>query len=322
MSDRSEIARCTEDDFYRRAGRKLSQLSAKQSPGLFPLASAGDSQALHGLRDELTRPDADLWKPRFAPLLSATGGGRSGRGPASSNQAQGSQNWCGAWVSAVDGQRFTEIWGSWVVPEVSLPKGAGARPHQVSIWVGLDGERLRSRSMPQLGTTVVARRDGSRHCLAWHQWWERDARLLPVTLDGFPLKTGDEIICGLTVDPQSNGSKVVFYFKNMSQRCFTWIPWDADVSPAEGASAEWIVERPTDPDNDQLFPLPCLGEVEFSGCGAVMRKDAGSAGEARNLSNARLIRLHETAENPQRSVVVARPFKLAGDLLRVQPIRH
>ena len=202
------------------------------------------------------------------------------------------------------------------------------KEHQASIWVGLDGDGLRSSSLPQLGTTIIAKPGQKPECLAWHQWWMRKDRRLPVTLEDFSVEIGDRVTCGLRIDPQSGARAGGLLFEEPQEKSadidpVARRPGPAEGSsvtgaPAEGLSAEWIMERPTNPENDELFPMAPVDAVEFDGCEAVMRTSPElKVGEKRTLQNSRLIRLRKTELGPQRSVIIARPVKDGSGILRI-----
>ena len=277
-------------------------------------------------------PLATPWviRPRlFRPAPKAVPGPAAG---AVSREAGWSENWSGAYVTPRSGERFTQVWGRWTVPSPMLPAGAATNPealeHRCSVWVGLGGHRTHSRSMPQVGTTQAVRIVDGRPtavCWAWTQWWVRDRNFGPVDLScrDFPVHPGDEIICGVTVE---DGAEVAFHLKNQSTGQMRNIrlappePW----APADGASAEWIVERPTlfpspsDAGLPSLHPLPDYGVLEFRECLAETRRASGEGGgTARDLTGARLIGMSESRTDPYRSTVISRPEKFGATSLRI-----
>lgn len=294
------------------------------------------------------RPDAradpelfELWRRMLSPPLRfvdagfgferqarhrllrtpATGSGKA-TALAGATRIGGSQNWSGAVVLAHGGMRFTSVWGSWRVPTPRAPAGADpARPppggqYQCSSWIGLDGHRLHSVSMPQMGTTQALELVGgawTAKVSVWHQWWTRGQNFPFVTLESFALDPEDEVIATLTV---VNPLKVRFTIKNQSKGDCALVEWSADspLAPVEGSAAEWIVERPTDlHDESILYELPDYGSVTFTDCAATM------AGVPCSLEARRLIRMHRSFNNPHRAETISMPEEVGpgGRSLRV-----
>ena len=241
---------------------------------------------------------------------------------AGATRAGGSRNWAGAVASAHGGMRFTSVWGSWRVPTPHAPAGADpATPppggqYQCSSWIGLDGHRLHSVSMPQMGTTQALQLvDGAwaAKVSVWHQWWTRGQNFPFVTLESFALDPEDEVIATLTV---VNPLTVRFTIKNQSKGDCALVERSADspLTPVEGSAAEWIVERPTDLDDESiLYELPDYGSVTFTDCAATL------AGVPCALEARRLIRMHRSRDNPHRTETISVPEEVAagGRSLRV-----
>ena len=249
---------------------------------------------------------------RAGPPAGADGGLAHG-----TPRTGGSRNWSGALILARNGLRFTSVWGNWRVPTPRMPEGAHpSKPppgnqYQCSTWIGLDGHRRHSTSLPQVGTThaLVLGADGvwRQHLSAWHQWWIRGQNFPFVTLEGFALEPEDEVIATLTV---VHPTRVHFTIKNQTKGDLVPISWNADspAAPVEGSAAEWIVERPTDLDDEAiLYELPDYGSVTFTNCVAAM------GGLPRTLEAARLVRMHNPSRDPWRSGVVSLPDWMAPD---------
>ena len=333
-------------------------------PGFRPLEETG-SLARHGLP---ARPDAGaqpalfrMWKhmlsapleigepvleslPGAAPACALATAGARACGPArglprakaagvAAHEAGWSENWSGAYITPRDGERFTQVWGSWTVPKPALPAGMTADPtgpeHQCSVWVGLGGHRTHSRSLPQAGTTQAVKMVGGEPeaaCWAWFQWWVRDGvGLGPVNLSpaDFPVRPGDAMICCVAVEV---GNVAAFHVKNQSTGRLRSLHFRAldPSAPADGAAAEWIVERPSQfpppapPEEPPLHPLPDYGTVLFEGCAAETRRASGEGGGTpRDLTGARLIGMSEARMNPYRAALISRPAKLGAEKLLV-----
>jgi hypothetical protein len=263
-------------------------------------------------------------------LMSSTAGGGAGEprsGVMGTSRHGTSENWSGAIIAANGGERFTRIWATWQVPTPAMPQGlagmgAPAPEYRCSAWVGLDGHRLGSVSLPQLGTTSILTTGAGgvpSIVVPWHQWWVRDQEYGPVTFTNLNLDLGDEVICTLTVLDEDT---VRFHIKNQTKGPLVTDEWDADrpEAPVEGSAGEWIVERPTELNSDVLYPLPDYAFVDFSGCSAETSDVPPFPPVAitpRDLDATRLTRMVEEYPNPTRICVISEPQKFGPADLRL-----
>ncbi len=248
---------------------------------------------------------------RSYPLRMAARGG---------TRLQTSRNWSGAFITPRDGRMFTEVHGSWTVPLVSAASGVTAdNEYRSSTWIGLDGQRryLHS-SLPQIGTAQFVNVHTGTSTLSttsWWQWWLRDHSNPPVTLS-LTVNPYDEVIASLIVVGET---LVKFIIKNVTtgQVCSPFIrsaPTATMPNPpslvqvrVSGATAEWVVERPTAlPPADFLYDLPDYGTVDFSDCHAVSALAPQGTGRAESLVGARLINMYKVESNPHRTVIISR----------------
>jgi hypothetical protein len=235
-----------------------------------------------------------------------------------------SSNWSGAFLEANGGRTFRQIWGRWTVVTPRPPKDAarpddGETPYEVSTWIGIDGQRLyRDSSLPQAGTFQALATDGSlkRDYHAWTQWWvHANPATGPVPIRDFPVSPGDVIRCVLTVlDPKS--VLINFVNENASPPCFVAVrveaPLSADGRPLEiaGSTAEWILERPSNSQNDTtLSPFPDYGTMNFTSC-HVVTVDAASRPSETALRNGQFIRMYETKDDARRTASVSMPYRI------------
>lgn len=161
-----------------------------------------------------------------APGASNGGGGAWG-----GSRTSGSPNWSGAVLCAAGG-RFTGLSARWRLPalaNIRLPPGADAHAppsstvtsYKASVWIGLDGHRACSPSLPQTGTTIALHYDPEKkiegatpldgtdyvvEIYGWTQWWVRGKGgqdgYVEVKIPGFPLSPGEEVACWLSMpDP-------------------------------------------------------------------------------------------------------------------------
>lgn len=231
-----------------------------------------------------------LMRSSLRPTIGGEGGGSISAATRAIGGRWGtSSNWSGATIAARDGGRFTSVEGRWRVPAAQRPRDASTRPPppggvwRQSVWLGLDGTRLASRSLPQVGTSSEIRPltpaeeampDGpAKEALGasyhlWVQWWVRGKFYGQAKVDGFPVAPGDEISAELTVVAPDN---VRFLIVNRSATALSGTgvavtaEWQSgnyegvvagkidqegeDVlargdAPVEGRHAVWCVERP------------------------------------------------------------------------------
>jgi Peptidase A4 family len=188
---------------------------------------------------------------------------------------ESSLNWSGAVLSPPRPKRFVIASAGWIAPKVTRPSAPALFTHSDDpkslIWVGLDGYngRLPKMSLPQIGT--AHRPEDSppdqRH-FAWWYWWYHGLNKPVMEIINFKILPGNEILAGLEVLISKD---ILFFIKNQHTGdfcsfCARQPP--VDIEPL-GSSAEWVVERPTDPTSLKLYPLADYGSVDFKDCFAV-----------------------------------------------------
>jgi hypothetical protein len=179
--------------------------------------------------------------------------------------------------------------------------------------VGLDGHngRLPKISCPQIGTFHTPDAPPDRQHFAWLYWWHHVPK--PQTppeisrIRNLPIYPGQEIMAGLWVMISGD---VSFFIKNQSTgeyRCKLAKRQELpDIEPL-GSSAEWIVERPTEPTDDKLYPLADYGSVDFKYCLArAADKPHGPQRLMTLADNGRIIKMREAFADPYRTVYVSR----------------
>ena len=235
------------------------------------------------------------------PTVGGAGGGSlSGATRAIGGRWGTSSNWSGATIAARDGGRFTAVEGRWRVPAARRPRDAKDLPPppggvwRQSVWLGLDGARLASRSLPQVGTSSQIRPltaaeeampDGAAKealgasCHLWVQWWVRGKFHGQAEVKGFPVAPGDELFASLTVVAPDD---VLFVVVNRSATALSgtgvgvtarwqsgkyegFVAGDIDQegikdrergdAPVEGRHAVWCVERPHVMPPDNKIPF-------------------------------------------------------------------
>lgn len=241
-----------------------------------------------------------------------------------------SRNWSGAYISPSRGNMLVEVAGGWTVPSVQLPTGLTAADTPMSsTWVGLDGQRRYLNStLPQIGTRqgYDDPNDTAPEYSAWWQWWEQGQTNAKPNKIAIKLDVGDDVFCGVQVQPGGTASAIV-YIANFGSTAHPKLTqfWSKSVTPknkipnlvVSGATAEWIVERPTKVHRTTLLPLVDFDPVQFTSCYALGALDPNAAsaglGSYQNLNGARFIRMYERLANPARSHFLSMPTRLVPD---------
>lgn len=215
--------------------------------------------------------------------------------------AQKSLNWSGGYVMPRDGRSLVSVMASWTVPSVSAPADGSASEFQSSTWIGLDGQKFYpDSSLPQIGTRQrwLARPPAKAEYSAWFQWWARGLDL-PVLDLALPVAAGDQISAILTVLDERT---VRCNLKNASQGIVLQA-FDAR-APAgllvSGATAEWIMERPSPMGTDgwESYELPAYTDFAFSSCLAESAAPESPARREHDLESVRLLRMYEIDRKP------------------------
>ena len=300
--------------------------------GFNPLNATPDELYRYGIPQ---RPDADtepglfaFWNDLVSPGFSAVRPTFSSP-PSSGGPLDSMLNWSGALIPTPWPKRIFLAAAEWKAPKVSLPSAAAlstpSGEHKALIWVGLDGRNGMSPriSLPQIGTGHQIGTDaksGVSH-FAWWDWWRNrpddppERRTLPdgsqngkiTQIDNLPVEADDVILAGLEVQVSED---VLFFIKNQTKGQFRSFLAKrqplGDIEPL-GSSAEWIVERPTDPASRKFHALPNYGSVNFRHC--VARAADAPLAPGRLMTPADttvMIEMRENFADPDRTVIVSR----------------
>ncbi len=222
--------------------------------------------------------------------------------------AQGSNNWSGGFVTPSGGDSISFVEGTWIVPAVAVPTGGTHPEYQSSTWIGLDGQgAYRDSTLPQIGTAqTFTTATGTATYAAWYQWWAKDVPPVIVPI-GLTVNAGDEIYASVSV---VNPTTVSFTMKNVTTGA---PPWIANVAAPilcviSGATAEWVLERPTPLGGDSWFPypLPVYQNFSFTGCRVESKSPDGSPPKSIDIELAQLIKMNEiTQSGSVRTISVA-----------------
>lgn len=250
--------------------------------------------------------------PRCSPSNSGVAAGLPGR-----SRVGGSRNWTGPVVLANRGDRFGVVAGSWRAPAALLPPVPSQTvngEYRASVWVGVDGYRRFTQGMPQIGTTHAVTIMGAPvQPGAWFQWWARDQNLPFFPLPFPPVAPGNEMIAIVAALTPALG---VMLLKNQTAPggplviVLMTAPVGVGGAAVEiaGATAEWILERPTQLGTNALYALPDIKQTMFEACLAELQfapAPPPSPARTRRLVGVRLVRMLEQRPGPWRSVVIA-----------------
>jgi hypothetical protein len=156
-----------------------------------------------------------------------------------------SSNWAGLVANAA--LEYTQVWGSWTVPQVIQPVG-GSATYYSSMWAGLnDGQSLFQAGTEQDPTFL----GGQANCYPWYEWFPA-----PTVQIGFEVFPGQAV--GVNLEPLNDGSangvvSMVNYTTGLAITPIVVPPPTQNLSgnlitpPILGVpsfQAEWILERP------------------------------------------------------------------------------
>ncbi len=208
-----------------------------------------------------------------------------------------------------------------MVPRPSPPLGAEpasgeSTVYACSTWVGLDGQRrYLDSSLPQIGTwqaiTVAENGSTAVETYAWVQWWAKDAPddiqdITPLRIDSVPVRPGDQVACMVRVwEP----SVAAVYVKNLRTNLLAHFRIRAPTVTLDGghrhrytisgATAEWIMERPTHLGTQMPYDLADYGSTELLHCYAAEANPTTPSwpwvvGTGQVLRGARFIRMYDS----------------------------
>jgi hypothetical protein len=276
------------------------------------------------------RPEVDHRHRSQIPRASNTGRAFGG------SAWESSSNWSGAILTARDGERFSAVTGRWTVPDARASEsatppipGPDAAPpsRRCSVWIGLDGHRLISRSLPQIGTTTAEIfENGQRRveAYAWAQWWVRGEQFGEMQFEGFKVSPGQDVTCWLALHDENRAVLCIRNERTGAEDGVLWRSGPAEAgappnaamqvhpeaAPVAGMAAVWIVERPAVMFREDLYPLPDFDRVDFTGCIAGVRAPGQpfeEVADLRALDGRRLVRMFEQRAAPWRAPRISVP---------------
>jgi len=155
-----------------------------------------------------------------------------------------SHNWSGY---AATGGTFTQVTGTWTVPQFNADNPGGID----AAWVGIGG--VRSRDLIQAGTQQMVSGQGRTQYEAWIEMLPRASRPVPLQVHG-----GDSV----TVDISERASDewLIHFTNNTTGQTFDTTQQYA----SSHTSAEWVEEAPSGGRGGGVLPLDNFGTVQFS----------------------------------------------------------
>lgn len=231
--------------------------------------------------------------------------------------AEPSRNWSGAVRLVPIRSACSAVHGSWTVPSPKPPphtRNGGSWTDGTwfsSTWLGLDGYNAASVTLPQIGTRqIVAVQNGVPRptAKAWWQWWLRDNELnRQIDLPLLAVQPDEEVAALVTVIDRLT---VNLFLKNLATGQAASFDVAAPALPGsqpeqlELQTAEWVMERQTQPGGTDFLPFNDYGTCRFSDCGAVM--DTGGVPSDIDLRDARLVAMTDWTDplNPAWTVSV------------------
>lgn len=253
-----------------------------------------------------------------------------------------SRNWCGAYIEANHNKVLVQVSGRWTVARPSPPLDAPPPQDQpvvyaCSTWVGLDGQRrYLDSSLPQIGTwqsvTVAPNGPPTVDTYAWVQWWAKDSpadgqSIAPLRILSVPVRPFDQVICMVRVWEPSTAA---VYVKNLRTNLLAHFRIRAPTVKLDGghrhrytisgATAEWIMERPTHLGTPMPFDLADYSSVDLLHCQGVEADPTlphwpWVVGTSQVLRGARFIRMYDTPGN--RSAFISMPKRTGDTSVRV-----
>jgi hypothetical protein len=238
-----------------------------------------------------------------------------------------SSNWSGGFIVPTNNTMVVQVAGAWRLPTLRQPPHDPGTPddalYSCSTWVGLDGQRLYlNSSLPQVGVMQWLQPSASPPELAptaFCQWWFRQGSDPVVSLPGLPVATGDFVIASVWA---KSANVAICYLRNVSTAQLAVVGMKAPaVSPdgelsISGATAEWILERPTIPGDTRLYPFPDYRTTEFAAWAAVAQ-DAGPPQAPLGLKTSRGIAMYDTQDNPAGTAFISMPHRKGDTAIKL-----
>ncbi|MGX5733650.1 G1 family glutamic endopeptidase [Bosea thiooxidans] len=231
-----------------------------------------------------------------------------------------SRNWSGAVIASPYRHRpFDFLIGSWTIPNFRRPSRGTKDVYACSTWIGFDGHRRNSRSLPQIGTVQQIIKDNTgiyrSSIVAWRQWWHKDDAG-PEEYDPaiFPISVGDQIIASLFVIPGIGVLKNLLNVNTEQAIEPALVPAPRPGLEPRSLDAECVLERPRSLNPPFVnFATPDFDPTTFQ-CHAIVRGETMS----RTTRGGRLIRMVHLGPNKQMETIATPDSPISRDLVTVR----
>ncbi|KAJ3498640.1 hypothetical protein NLG97_g955 [Lecanicillium saksenae] len=163
---------------------------------------------------------------------------------------QSSKVWCGA-VKTADKVNVVE--GTWIVPSISLPKGAtGEKEYWSYQWVGIDGDTSSCQVLLQGGTgqTII---DGEVNTFGWYEFYPD-----PPVYAGMIIATNDTVYTKVEATSSTTGKITIENVTTGEKKSFEV---ESKNGPLCQGSADWIQEFP-------VLPYAEFSDFSITNCSA------------------------------------------------------
>lgn len=186
------------------------------------------------------------------------------------SMARISRNWSG-FIVCCNASSVTDVIGSWTVPKVTC-SAQSISTQLADAWVGIDGARNASNTVEQIGTASTCNPGNSTAVYyAWYEWYPALPRRLNAA---YPIVPGDIV----TAEVNWDGSRFTASIRDQSEYWSVERMNSTIASIASRASAEWILEAPTNSTTLSTIPLANFGKVFFENCSATVGAGSGPMG--------------------------------------------
>ncbi|HUY76655.1 MAG TPA: G1 family glutamic endopeptidase [Ktedonobacterales bacterium] len=251
----------------------LTAVALSVAPYLRPVSAQGLTHPQHATAST-QHATSNLGQPQSHAPFPQGRRRNSHRQPLSGNE--GTQyNPIFAGYEAVDWFAYKEIAATWTVP---LVYDVGLLPAATSQWIGFDGNSLEQPGcdyspLVQTGTDSDVNIRGQVSYYGWYEVNEPeydanchiigDHDLINNYFQGVTINANDQINASISL----SGNTFYFAFDDVTQKYDRVVSytWSTSYTYKE-YSAQFVIERPTDPNTNQIYNLAVFETTSFTGC--------------------------------------------------------
>jgi hypothetical protein len=217
-----------------------------------------------------------------------------------------SRNWSGSVISSpYRSKPFEFLIGTWTIPNFDVPAGGTKDEYACSTWIGFDGHRRKSNSLPQLGTVQQVARPGrsspyERTVRAWWQWWHPGDTKGPVYDDfaNLTVEIGHEIGAFMFAIPRVGVLMKMANFSTGEATPSILVPPPGPALEPRLLDAECILERPKSVPWPHINFMPPAFEATTFRCYAALQGET----RFRTMRGGRLIRMVHSRDGEIRTI--------------------